>query len=447
MVHRFTLIALVVCSLFFSACGSYPRIQIPTIQKSVHVDIQPNDKLEPIAFTKAIVSMNAGQVIGSWYSGSNQEGEGYCSPVGGGPITLSSGDMLFSDGMDEYAKAFYRVMTARGYNVVGDPNDMFGDDDASSAVYLVGAKITDIKANICRLYDILWSGAYMGVDTGELFLKVEWAVYSTFERKTVATATTYGYARDSSERPEVLLPLFGQAFADAVDALANDQGFYNMLQADTPSSSGPSAAASNESPIAIPKISESRSPVADNPDRLTRSVVTILSGGGHGTGFFITKDGYLLTNAHVVGGAEKVKILTDDHREYTGWVIRKNKLRDVALVKVDISEVSPVSIRQAEAKVAENVYAVGTPQELALSSTVSRGIISAIRMDEKKQPYIQSDVDIHGGNSGGPLMDSKGNVLGITVMGMYMGEGKTSSGLNLFVPIHDALRVLNITIN
>jgi serine protease Do len=87
-------------------------------------------------------------------------------------------------------------------------------------------------------------------------------------------------------------------------------------------------------------------------------------------------------------------------------------------------------------QVGEEVYAIGTPLSHKLDVTVSRGIVSAYR-DEGGLKYIQSDVQIHSGNSGGPLVDKEGNVVGIAVMGMT--RGGVSQNLNFFVPISEAI--------
>jgi len=119
--------------------------------------------------------------------------------------------------------------------------------------------------------------------------------------------------------------------------------------------------------------------------------------------------------------------------------------RDVALVKVDAGGLKPLPIRSSIVSHAEEVYAVGTPFDESLQSTITKGIVSGIRTEEKSGlKLIQSDVDIHGGNSGGPLLDSQGNVVGISVSGI--GLRKLSAGLNFFIPIIDGLEWLNVKI-
>jgi S1-C subfamily serine protease len=98
-------------------------------------------------------------------------------------------------------------------------------------------------------------------------------------------------------------------------------------------------------------------------------------------------------------------------------------------------------VRGVRPAVGDEVYAVGSPMFEELSGTVSKGIISALRSFDGLE-YIQSDVATVGGSSGGPLLDERGNAIGVTVSGFTEGEAPT--GLNLFIPIADALRALGV---
>ena len=175
------------------------------------------------------------------------------------------------------------------------------------------------------------------------------------------------------------------------------------------------------------------------------SSVTIRSGAGHGSGFVIDGSGLILTNAHVVGNAEKVNIIFRSGIEVPGFVQRVNKHRDVALIKVSVGGLRPLPINSSSLSQAQEVYAVGTPIDEGLKATITKGIISAIRTQEKTGlKLIQSDVDIQAGNSGGPLLDNMGNVVGISVSGI--GLGRLSAGLNFFIPIVGGLDWLNIKV-
>ena len=146
-----------------------------------------------------------------------------------------------------------------------------------------------------------------------------------------------------------------------------------------------------------------------------------------------------------VGSSDQVKVRFLDGGEAYGTVVRTDQMRDVALVQISPTGRTPIPIRTIPALVGEEVYAIGAPMEADLSGTVSRGIVSSLRRDKDDgQPYIQSDVSIHGGNSGGPLVDGQGNLIGISVAGMFMDATQRSAGLNLFIPIDDAFRNLSL---
>ncbi|MFP6756908.1 MAG: serine protease, partial [Alphaproteobacteria bacterium] len=128
--------------------------------------------------------------------------------------------------------------------------------------------------------------------------------------------------------------------------------------------------------------------------------------------------------------------------EVVGEVLRTDKVRDVALVKVPVRIRTALPIRKKLATRLEKVYVIGTPLKESLGSTITAGVVSALRTDLKTgQILIQSDAPITGGNSGGALLDEYGNVIGISVLSYIHGQN-----LNLFIPIGEALERLNIEI-
>ncbi|MDG1437988.1 MAG: trypsin-like peptidase domain-containing protein, partial [Emcibacteraceae bacterium] len=150
------------------------------------------------------------------------------------------------------------------------------------------------------------------------------------------------------------------------------------------------------------------------------------------------ENGHILTNQHVVGTNKTVIVAFENGLELEAEVIRSAEKRDVALVKVPISKSIPLAIKMQEPDIGTSVYAIGSPLDTDLSGTVSQGIISALRMRDD-QEYIQSDAQINGGNSGGPMVDENGNVVAISVSGRVDGEG-----INFFIPIKFALEALSI---
>lgn len=162
-----------------------------------------------------------------------------------------------------------------------------------------------------------------------------------------------------------------------------------------------------------------------------------------GSGFILSNDGYVLTNAHVVDGADEVKVKLTDKREFKAKIVGTDKRTDVALLKIDASGLPTVKIGDSSAlKVGEWVVAIGSP--FGFENSVTAGIVSAKGRDlpqENYVPFIQTDVAINPGNSGGPLFNMKGEVVGINSQ-IYSRSGGFM-GLSFAIPMEVALDVQN----
>lgn len=160
-----------------------------------------------------------------------------------------------------------------------------------------------------------------------------------------------------------------------------------------------------------------------------------------GSGFIISNDGYVLTNAHVVDGANIVTVKLTDKREFRAKVIGADKQSDVAVLKISASNLPTVKIGDPnQSKVGQWVVAIGSPY--GFDNTVTSGIISAKARslpEENYTPFIQTDVPVNPGNSGGPLFNLQGQVIGINSM-IYSQTGGFQ-GLSFAIPIDEAIRV------
>ncbi len=188
--------------------------------------------------------------------------------------------------------------------------------------------------------------------------------------------------------------------------------------------------------------------MVDNVGDLVRATVVIANGTGSGSGFFIAADaaggGWILTNDHVVGDSERVRVSTSNWRARIGTVVRRHRVRDVALIHVDGDVPAVVSVRDKPVVVGEEVFAVGEPLGTANRNTVTRGIVSRFtKHPTNRLSWIQSDVMIQHGSSGGPLADASGNVVALAVAGVTSKVDR-SVGLNYFIPIGDVLDKLKL---
>ena len=162
---------------------------------------------------------------------------------------------------------------------------------------------------------------------------------------------------------------------------------------------------------------------------------------GQGSGFIVSPDGYILTNAHVVAQADHVNVKLTDRREYRAKVVGLDRQTDVAVLKIDARDLPTVKLGRAQdANVGEWVVAIGSP--FGFENSVTAGIVSAKGRslpDSNYVPFIQTDVAVNPGNSGGPLFNLAGEVIGINSQ-IYSRSGGFQ-GISFAIPIETALNV------
>lgn len=160
---------------------------------------------------------------------------------------------------------------------------------------------------------------------------------------------------------------------------------------------------------------------------------------GVGSGFILTPDGFVMTNAHVVEGADEVIVTLTDKREFKAKIVGADKRTDVAVVKIEATGLPAVKVGDlSRLRVGEWVMAIGSP--FGLENTVTAGIVSAKQRDTGDYlPFIQTDVAINPGNSGGPLINMRGEVVGINSQ-IYSRSGGFM-GISFAIPMDEAIRV------
>lgn len=162
---------------------------------------------------------------------------------------------------------------------------------------------------------------------------------------------------------------------------------------------------------------------------------------GTGSGFIISADGLILTNHHVVEGADEIKVRLTDNREFTGKVLGSDSKTDIAVVKIDAKDLPYLTMGNSdELKVGEWVAAIGSP--FGLDNTVTSGIVSAKSRklpSDQYVPFIQTDVAVNPGNSGGPLFNMKGEVVGINSQIFSTSGG--FMGLSFAIPSNLAMQI------
>ena len=163
---------------------------------------------------------------------------------------------------------------------------------------------------------------------------------------------------------------------------------------------------------------------------------------GLGSGFIISTDGYLITNHHVVDGAEKITVKLNDKREFPARVIGSDPQSDIALLKINATDLPTVSFGDVDhLRVGQWVFAIGAP--FGLERTATKGIVSALGRslpNDTYVPFIQTDVPINPGNSGGPLFDLNGKVVGVNSQIFSRSGGYM--GLSFAIPANVAMDVV-----
>ena len=349
----------------------------------------------------------------------------------------------------KYLSTFAEELKIARLTPADDPENLFQKDRGDADIQ-IAANIKSMNANLClghitppTTFTIGSTGIIahqqpMKPDFdriyGDIVFVIDWQIYSKAADKVVGDVTiTSSFSTTGHEQGNYDRLVQGGIRENIRQLLASPDFKAAIAGASTPQA----FVSENQPKIVLTATQSSRpTPISD----AVGSVMVIFSSGGHGSGFLASSDGYVVTAAHVVGSDKYVKIRWSDGLEGIGEVVRTNGSRDVALIKTDPRGRQPLALRRESPQPGDTVFAIGAPIDPKLQNTVTRGVVSANRIMDGFS-FIQSDVTVDPGNSGGPLLDEQGRVLGFTDKGLRSAEAPT--GLNFFVPIDDALRFLS----
>lgn len=271
-------------------------------------------------------------------------------------------------------------------------------------------------------------------------------MFDNLARKVVFETTTVGveYSFKKPARYQGAALSASLAFQQATEHLLSQSAFADILQASKTLDVSYSDQSVNIGDINVMRGKPGGKFVTRTP-KIERAAVTVRTAGGLGSGFLISSPGYVLTNHHVVGGNREVIVIIGK-QEQRATVVRSDPGRDVALLKLNNTfAAEPLQVNSGRVSLGEEIYVVGTPLDESLSFSISRGIISARRTVDQRN-YYQTDTAVNPGNSGGPVFNASGNVIGITVAGLFTNDGG-SMNINYVIPIMDALKALDIELN
>jgi serine protease Do len=443
--------AALLITLLLTACSS----PVKKVDYAPTPEIPETANPAPVKFTGIELILPPGMDLGTERSGA------FCM-VPGAPVNRN----VLNKAIDTkfIRQTFHDALVADGYDVVGSIDIAFDpEDEEQRAEYAVKGKVKDVQLDMCSsIPGSLYNFNSAPGERGQLYVAIDWSVYDYLKRTVVYKTRTEGYTKRNLPNQEGLSLMFMDAFEMAAHNLAADESFRALLvdniKPEMPDpfgreekwDSAPRQFDADED-VTLAPLPLSTQPFNKHADESRKAAVTVQK-AGHGSGVFITKQGHILTNAHVVGDARKMRIIpAGPRRGLTAEVLRIDKARDVALLKLtEIPEgftITTLPVRLDWPKVGEDVYAIGAPQDWKqLRDTITKGIVSAHRKNMKfdgiRQNYLQCDVETHPGNSGGPLVDENGNLVGLDVMGV--DQNGVGMGLNYFIPVQEALDRLGI---
>lgn len=376
-------------------------------------------------------------VIGHEHDGAS------CKRSGGG-FTWSKGRSSLKG--KAYRAAFVQELKENNFQVVDSGELLFAEQKEQSAELSIAAVITGMELNRCKHQPYRGNSTIKRKQKVASYLKIKWSVFDILEREVIYEVTTDGsdagvYDANLGEGPKVSR---AKSFKNAVRNLLAKDEFVALLKPDSSAAVLPVSkrVKNNIYPVKL-NYGSRKTDFTENVTQLKSSTVTIRSVIGHGSGFILSKDGYVITNAHVVGDSrEAIVVLSNEERR--AKVVNVDERRDVALLKLHNSNaVEGLQLAIQSAVEGESIYIIGTPLDEKYHHTVTRGIISSYRTFEDGNTYYQTDAAINPGNSGGPVFNQYGEVIGIAVAALVNRQGN-SLDINFLIPISDALSALGV---
>ncbi len=329
----------------------------------------------------------------------------------------------------EAAAAFKAEMSSLGLRSAAPEISSFDSTPArSDPDYRVGGVLQSMNLMEC----------HTATDRkGDFSITVKWEVFAPRLQKVVFSLVTSASIHTDSFETVGGREFEARAYLQALKQMMTDPGFTALKAVEGAPAAPPVGAAATLAPLHLKAAAAMSGGTQPNAPALRNAVVTILQGNFSGSGFYVA-EGYLLTNQHVVGTAHYVKVKLANGSIIVGEVMRADARRDVALVKTDPSGVPSMHVSMADPPVGSDVFAIGSPLGENFAGTFTRGVLSGARQFNGLE-YLQSDVSINHGNSGGPLLDGSSTVIAMTVSRIDQ-----AAGLSFFIPIREAANALQL---
>jgi len=376
-----------------------------------------------IALTKVVTEIPVGKITGTL-------GKGFFCSVA---VTATSNGARSDYNIATVQSAFRQELKAAGLKADDTAENLFEPQNtATASEFSLGGVIADRTLTLCIPNP---TGATASTAKGEESLTIDWQVYSRVQNQVVGRFRTTASFSIKEPTPGGGVLINNGVFSASIRQLAAMPDFRAILLA----KDADAVTQARETPIVLVG---ARAIAARPVDDEARSVALVFVGSTEGSAFLISKDGYMLTDAHVVGDAKSVRVRWSDGTDGEADVVRVSHRLDAAVLKTEPHGRPPLPTNRMPPAVGDTVFAIGSPLGEKFQGTVTRGVVSAERT-ENGHHYIQSDVTVQMGSSGGPLIDSQGRVIGLAdkLNGLVL---PVSAGLNYFTPVADVLDALNL---
>ncbi len=384
-----------------------------------------------VAFDKIIANFDNNQQIGTYLYA-----DGRSEPV--------KWEGTVKTGSESFDRKFYDIIMRSGIPTRTTTGvSLFNQQNARKQLprYIIGAQILSYQVNFVVGEKI--KKLNVGRITSSLIMGIEWQVMDKSTGKIVLKYSNKGisHTRSNNGISADNLTAFENSLIDFLrngkldELIKNTEDSYLILKNDQIDSVKQNLVLLTTRPQIYNNFGELIKAVAP-------SCVTIITDGGHGSGAIIDPRGYILTANHVVDGTNSIIIKFENGIELTAKLVRSDFDADVALLKIEGNNFKAVPISLDEVNLGEEAYTIGTPVEIELGQSISKGMISGKRLIEN-QTYIQLDMSVSPGNSGGPLLNSKGEIIGIIQKKMV---GKGIEGVGFAIPIKKAIQVIGVSV-
>ncbi|KAA3652247.1 MAG: hypothetical protein DWP98_01510 [Bacteroidetes bacterium] len=348
---------------------------------------------------------------------------------------------------ETFAKKFYDYLQEAGIqNPFTENKKLFSDPDKNfkrRPRYVIGVRLIDIETNIYEIHKkyVVFGQNAVGITK----MKLEWQVFDRSTGKVALKKLTepiYKYRQGMYYFIATIMPTFELG----ISQLFHDPEFINMVsKSDDVSGLLINKDDSTKKSIVLDEITN---PAFEDLSKMIQyansSCVTIISGdGGHGSGVIINDKGYVLTAYHVVDGAQKIEVKFSNGMKLQAKLIAYDFPNDIAIIDITGEGYQALPINTTDGNnIGINVLTIGTPYELELGQSVAKGILSGKRKRDNNI-FLQTDVAVSPGNSGGPLLNEKGEIIGIIQEKI---AHKDVEGIGFAIPMDRAIEVLNIEI-